>query len=262
MMKKGLIALFLMISMGVSSAFAGGIEAERHYFDGFYLGAHGGATQGSTHFFYITDFMQGGTNPRLRLNDAFADKTVVVGGLNMGYGWVVSYDYYLGVEVFGTLGTLANSTSFFERVTPANLSRAFVTAGLEGRYGITFKPGFFARADTLLFLQLGAVWANFRSNAEIGNFAVSGAPATGYFVRALKRRMVTGWRVGFGVDHAMTPNWHVWFSYLYTNYGNVGNFGRNRQELFTNALRTLDLNVIKIRTQTNTVLLGVSYYFH
>ena len=260
MMKKSLIAIFLMISIGISSAYAGGVEVARHYFDGFYLGAHGGMTYGNTHIFYITDYSQTNTNERLRLNDTYADKAVGVGGLNLGYGWVVAHHYYLGLELFGTLGTLSNSVSYLEIPTIASQSRAYVTAEFQGRYGITFKPGYLVTPETLLYLQVGMVWSQVRANAEIANFNLSGAPASGFRSSALATRTLMGLRVGFGVDRALNRNWHMWLSYLYSNYGNMGNFGRNRVNTFV-AVAILNINVMQIRMQTNTLLGGVTYYF-
>lgn len=137
------------------------------------------------------------------------------------YGGEIGYDWQRGRFVFGAEAEIAGSTAKVGNPARANLGFGRVKAGRDlyvgGRIGTTLSP------TTLVYAKAGY------TNARIDLTASDGTTETGGHFN------LDGYRLGLGVERALSPRTYAKIEYRYSNYGdarfeyasggNTNNFG-------------------------------------
>lgn len=137
------------------------------------------------------------------------------------YGGEIGYDWQRGRLVFGAEAEIAGSTAKVGNPARANLGFGRVKAGRDlyvgGRIGTTLSP------TTLVYAKAGY------TNARIDLTASDGTTETGGHFN------LDGYRLGLGVERALSPRTYAKIEYRYSNYGgarfeypsggNTNNFG-------------------------------------
>ncbi len=158
---------------------------------GFYLGAHGGYSWGSS--------------------DSVDLRGGFIGG-QIGYNWQgVGSPWVFGIEVDSAWADFGRTTSFFTPFGALSLSsEANYVGSARGRVGYAFDR-------TLLYVTGGLGWINneLAVNATVGPFTAGISDS----------KMHIGGVVGAGVEHAFAPNWSGKVEYIYAMYNSQNYFG-------------------------------------
>ena len=203
---------------------------------GFYVGVHAGYGWGNLGRVDVNS-VTGATVA----SSTFKDNGILGGG-QIGYNWMASSNFLLGLEVDLSAANITGSDTV---VVAAPASRRKYDEKLDwfgtarGRLGYTVN-------NWLLFGTGGFAWGNDKlTRTQVAG--VTGGAIAGRVETASK--MKTGWTVGGGLEYGLTPNWSVKAEYLYVSLGQDG-------YLFPIATRRNDENL-----KLHTVQLGVNYRF-
>ena len=162
------------------------------------------------------------------------------GADGLTYGGDIGYDIDNGGRfVFGVEGEVTGSTSKVTNnpVDAAALGYGRVKAGRDFYAGA--RAGYKLQPTTLLYVKGGY------TNARLDLTANNGTVTTG------QHYTLDGYRVGAGVEQAITPRTYAKLEYRYSNYGNA------RLE-FANGANT---NNFSVDTDRHQVLAGVGFRF-
>lgn len=254
------------ILLGASSAYASDSS-----FNGFYLGAEGGAGLG-----YFSE----SSNSTLNLNatvalpfgralsenftlgipaDATASNLSGFVGAHIGVGHVFKR-FYLGVEGNGDLGQTDTSTYAPPSNEAADLAISIKNeASLKNVYGITLRPGFLITPTLMLYAQLGVE----RANANMSNTTIfSNGLGSGGLSASFKtgtNQDVLGYRAGFGIEKHTSEHWSVRAEYLFTDFNALSS---NDQVFFSGSPAFLPSTVSLLPTSNLSESAHVSPYFH
>ena len=176
----------IIASTAVTMAFAAPALA-RSPFDGAYIGGFVGYTDGDVE-----------TTVGALADDVGVDG--FDGGLYAGYGQTFDR-LYVGAEAEIGYGEIDGDG------TVGTLVTAFET---DWTYGVAARAGFLATDNVLVYGRVGYQWTEFQG------VAISGGTAVGL------DRTFDGWRVGGGVEVAVTDNLLTRLEYNYTNYDQFG----------------------------------------
>jgi outer membrane immunogenic protein len=141
----------------------------------------------------------------LALNPVFAANGWV-GGLNLGYGMMMTDMFYLGGEVFANWSNASNNLTATAGTTTGNLQ-----FDVGSSYGIGLLPGIKMTDSTLTYVRLGWNWANLKTTASQ---TVAGVTTSGS-----NSNTSNGFVFGVGMETLLVDNWslrgefdHTWYS--------------------------------------------------
>jgi len=118
--------------------------------------------------------------------------------LNVGYGALLSQNFYLGGEIIGTLGTLTLNNNGLK-----------TTYG----YGLSILPGIMLGDHTLTYARVGAVRTRFTPSAS-------------------SNHNVNGGQLGLGMQIGLTQNLDLRGEYVFTAYQSFSGISTPRQDQF------------------------------
>jgi opacity protein-like surface antigen len=194
--------------------------ATLYNWSGLYVGANLGGAFGS----------ETATVPTL--GSFSTDPSGVLGGGQMGYNFMFSPHWLLGVE-----GEVDLTSAKGNVVVPNPIAAATIISNpnwfdsLEGRLG-------FVQGPWLYYVKGGAAWmaANYRVSATFGG-VTSDATVNSYR---------PGWTIGAGVEYMLSPWWSAKFEYDFLDFGS--------QNL------TIGIPVVGFNTQVHEFKLGVNFH--
>lgn len=280
-MKKKIIILSSALTaiLSAGTVFAGGpdiIPIIPDYFTGLFVGPIGGVTQTLWKVNASTSIDQSsivtanadGTPGVAAFGPGYYATSNGAGtfdgfvGLDGGLGITIAHQYYVGVAGFGEWGK-STSTTFIQSnqnggfavadvpaATTASITNqqtAFqqtITTMFKDKYGVYFKPGYLVTPTTLVFGEVGGLWANLKvtDTADYSTRATvtttdvipddvtvtvtnnlsgsgSGSSSSGYKTK-------TALLLGAGFETFVLPQWFgthvtVGADYKYANFGHV-----------------------------------------
>ncbi len=278
MKKKIIYSSALTAILSVTTVLAGGpeiIPVIPDYFTGFFVGPVGGVTQtlfdvnASTSMDPVTLSVFNDADPtpmfgHLTVDPSYSSITTNGGtfdgfvGVEGGLGITVAHQYYLGVNGFGEWGKSTSQQNGFatlgsDWMFPANTSNEFTTPGLQGsvqqtvttefsnKYGVFFKPGWLVTPTTMVFGEIGGMWANVKvtnsvnysfdgsvSDVDPGGVAGDINDVTGSALGTSDsgNKTKTALLLGVGFETFVFPQWfgtHLTLGadYRYANFGSV-----------------------------------------
>jgi len=210
---------------------------------GYYLGAFGGATQGTADWNYVS----GGVSPH-------------IGGYL--FGGDVGYNYQTGAYVLGIDADLAgtntkggaacNSLSAGPPVSPlfemTCKASADWIATLTGRVGYSWERALF-------YVKAGGAWTDEHFSATCNTSAVAPPPAipctnpAGAVSSGLSANTGRGgWVVGFGTDFALSRNWFARAEFDYISFGDT-------------TVTASDGSPLKVGMRVSEEKVGINYKF-
>jgi outer membrane immunogenic protein len=174
---------------------------------GFYIGANvGGASDNGT----TTNTALSGTF----VSSGAAKNNGVIGGGQIGYNYMLSPNFLIGIEA-DLEGTSLNGSVLSTDGSNQHTSKLDEFGTVRGRAGIT--------ANNWLFYGTGGYAWSEGSVTRTQLAAVTSVPPipapAGTVETASNTR--NGWVVGAGVEWAITPNWTARVEYLYLDLGSV-----------------------------------------
>ncbi|OYY69959.1 outer membrane protein [Sphingomonas sp. 28-63-12] len=148
-----------------------------------------------------------GTRPGSTADSDIAGDNQTASGLL--YGGDVGYDVGVGRFVIGAEAELTGSTAKVNNspIDPNNFGYGRVKAGRDLYAGA--RLGMLVGPKTMLYAKGGY------TNARFDLTASDGTTETG------RHYNLDGYRVGAGIEHALTPNSYAKIEYRYSNYGNA-----------------------------------------
>ncbi len=196
------------------------IVSPAYNWSGFYVGVHAGYTFGDDDSVITTGQaagnianVVGGARPgQVRL-----DRDGFIGGGQIGYNWQFSPSWVFGFEAdisyVDNRDNLVVGTLSLPAAVPPNAplnntfrSRMEYFGTVRGRLG-------YAWDRTMVYVTGGLAYA------EVQNSATFFGPAGQVQFDGGRRRTETGYTVGGGIEHAISPNWSVKAEYLYYDLG-------------------------------------------
>ncbi len=158
------------------------------------------------------------------------------GGLQLGCDTQLDR-FVIGIQAMADIGIINASNAIAPGLTTNAATRNLYTA--------TVRAGYLVTPEILAYVRGGAAWT--RTSVSIVNTA-TGQSAMGAFNR-------TGWTVGAGVEWMFARNWTAFAEYDYADFGTATG------TLPGAAAVTGGPNVVSLKTQVHTALLGVNYRF-
>jgi outer membrane immunogenic protein len=133
------------------------------------------------------------------------DGTGIAGGVQVGYNYIFSRKWFVGVEGdVGYLGVRGSVTDWFDPTDDFEVkTKWYATA--RGRFGTTTGPA-------LLYLTGGAAWVNLQDGFGKTTIAFPGDVAT---------RLASGWTAGGGTEVALDSHWSAKIESLYIDVGHA-----------------------------------------
>jgi outer membrane immunogenic protein len=131
------------------------------------------------------------------------------GGMQVGYNWMMSPNWLVGLESDLSIGSIRDTVSLFSIPNTFSLdatSNIEFFGTLRGRVG-------YAQGPWLLYATGGLAWAR---NEVTTSFNI---PGTFEFVLLQDHQTHFGWTAGGGVEWALSPNWSTKVEYLYADLG-------------------------------------------
>jgi opacity protein-like surface antigen len=163
------------------------------------------------------------------------DPSGVLGGVQLGYNYLFSSSWLLGIEGEFDWTSAAGNTNFNNVAAVGSVTSDHNWYGtLDGRLGYVTGPW-------MLYVKGGGAWMNadyrFAANSPFGGAATMSSSRP-------------GWNVGTGVEYMLTPRWSAKLAYDYLDFGSntlgfVTPFGTG----------------LTFRTRVNEVKAGVNYHW-
>jgi opacity protein-like surface antigen len=138
-----------------------------------------------------------------------------IGGLQLGYDWVVGDKYVVGMEADfqGSVGAHGEAASY-------SASTAFVTANQLDYLGtLRGRLGFLATPSLLLYGTAGAAYGGPATKTQIFQ---PDAGVLGGYGKSQTDRTRLGWAAGAGVEWMFDPKWSLKAEYLHYDLGSIG----------------------------------------
>ena len=266
--KKGIYssALTAILSVCATTVFAGGpeiIEITPDYFTGFFVGGTGSlhvstfnvnsstSINASTVRIIIGELpaipVVTTSGPSFTTNSNNGASYDGYGGIQGGLGITLLHQYYLGVLGFGEWGkttavnnSVSNKNVGFAITGTTNIDTGqatttqTVTSKLDNDYGVVFKPGYLITPNTMVYGEIGAVWANLEVTNNVSN------SINGVYIDVADKNIISGFAsgsssneqtktallLGLGFETFVFPEWFshhvtVGAEYKFANFGHV-----------------------------------------
>ncbi len=188
-------------------------------------------------------------------------------GLHLGYGHVFNR-FYLGAEINGDFQTVhANGHSITSDPSNADTyANTTYSARLTNGYGVTLRPGYLITPTLMLYAKGGFQGSHFQASSTTLYNNVPGGPTIG--TTASGSRQSAGWQAGFGLEKRAKNHFGFRIEDLFSGYQGIS---ATTQQNFNDPTppRHGDpppppatiTNSTHIRPFTNTIMVGVDYYF-
>lgn len=253
----------ILVTAAASMVCANAMAAVSPY-NGFYLGAQGGAGLG--YFSESSDStltVNGRFVPGFTLDAPVSDHASNLSGFIGGQAGVghVFKRFYLGLEANGDWGSV-NTTNY---APPSNQTGDLTTsikdeASIKNNYGLTLRPGFLITPSLMLYAQLGVENAQIDTNTTTTYENVPTQSNSVYSIESKTDDNQLGFRAGIGIEEHASEHLSVRVEYLFTDFGTVSS--SNTAPITGHLL--LPTSNIEESTQfspyLHSVMLGVSYY--
>ena len=183
------------------------VSAPIPYYDwtGFYIGGNvGGAWANVTH-------TSSSTTTGVVRDTNRQNASSVIGGGQVGYNWMATPNWVLGIEADISAANLSSShTRSNGADTASNKINDFGT--VRGRLGYAWQ-------NLMLYGTGGYAWAYDKaSRTQIIGATGAATPGT---VENLSKTL-SGWTIGGGLEWGFARNWSAKVEYLYMNFGSAG----------------------------------------
>jgi opacity protein-like surface antigen len=250
--------LFLISSLLGVSVFAAPVNSA---FNGFYVGL--GNTYNSVE--NKTDLA---LDQYVGMLDPTASHTRVAeqsqSTLNIGYGFQLSKDFYLGVNAYYNAGQLNVGQQDFNVLSSPTIpnNTYFTTAfntKLTSSYGVALQPGMLLNSSNLIYLNIGFNQATFK-NSSYSYLYQEMEPGIAFKVDPLsasKENTASGTTIGLGYQYKISKRFSLYAEYnlvAYSQYKWVHD--NNDDTLETNREETY-----KVTTNINQFAWGLRYHF-
>jgi len=204
------------------------------------------------------------------------------GRLLAGYGTNLQ-NFYLGSELFASIspthmtvhGTGGETGSSIDGVLQEEvLTQPLLKVQqkpLEG--GVDLRPGLFLTQTTLLYGRVGVAVNQINvmvDNATTTDFLPPFFPENASFpieLSASTSKVLTALRLGLGLEQFITKNLAIRADYIHTQYPAIELSNRMQRDItefdpFIGSGTATAIAHAKVQLRNNTVLFGLSYYFH
>lgn len=265
-MKKSALLSTLALTLPICTFAATDNAASNTLFNGFYVGAQAGMTTvWSSHdsTSTMTVVKLGGLAPSFSVPVSDdASNIGASGGLHLGYGHVFKR-LYLGGEINGDLQSV-NIDS--HSIPSAQLADSFSTtqfnAKLHNTYGFDLKPGVLLNPSLLLYAKLGVQRSYMDASSSTTFQTIPNVTEETFVGKVDDSAHVSGAQGGLGIEKRTAHNFSLYVEDMVTGYSS---FSMHNQQAITGtgvrAGSNID-NKASFKPWSNTLALGVSYYFN
>ncbi|MGU3576437.1 outer membrane protein [Brucellaceae bacterium C25G] len=168
-----------------------------------------------------------------------------IGGVYAGYNFDVGNNLILGIDGDVTFGNQKKKLheTYTDGTDSADIkteNKIRTTGAIRARFG-------YAADRFMPYIAGGVAFANVK-NSLSGTITEDGDTVTGDYSR---KKTMTGWTIGGGVDYAAMDNLIVRFEYRYSDYG-------KKNFTFTDGDESL---TFRDKVKSNDIRLGVAYKF-
>lgn len=229
------------------------------YFEGFFLSVEGGITQAQARIKHTVDFSVlnnnfTATNVQINTGNPTKQSDVgLLGGLSLGYSWLLHEWILLGIE---GRGYLSNTAIHHDQQIIVDFNRErsdfHVKIKMQQQYALLAKLGWLMCPQTQIYGLLGPQWGHIQFNSD-GAFRSVQNSIPNENITLEKSIYKRGILLGLGIEHAVSCNSSVALEYNFAHYGDIHAphtaLGRNIDE--RNQAKMI----------TSTTLLKYTYYF-
>jgi outer membrane immunogenic protein len=234
MKKYTLNSFVLFVSIGLL------LLCHSAYASGFYAGLTGGYD--STNFYKTLTIVQNGSQTYDKQDNLSGDGFFA--GPLLGYQFDIGRGF-LATELDGNLSSIKYDGWFIDNTSqPGQTSSATLT--IKNSYGVSIMPGYNLNPNVALYGRLG--WE--RGDFEYSEYKADlGEPSYG----VTEHEWLNAWKLGAGVDLALTPNTALRLEYDHLRYNT---FVDTSFQLGDGQYRTM-----KLAPESNQIQLGLIYKF-
>jgi len=248
------LALLILSCYGIQAS------AQTFQWDGSYAGITAGAYRAENKWTTtaVAPSISAGVTVGANPQDHFDASTKRLAAL-AGYNWRLGDAWLMGLEAdFGNGGAtspirLIPGSDITVGGTQFTTNRPYASftmdwdASLRGRLGYLLSP------DTLLQGSVGFAWQQVKVSAA----CVAGAICTNAHNESLSKTL-SGWTLGFGLEHRLQGHWLVRADYRYADFGSLNHTFFTDGFVFNTAD---DRFFTKVNTRTQLFNLGLVYKF-
>ena len=143
------------------------------------------------------------------------NSTGTIGGINLGYNWLVNTNWVLGLEAKWLIANQDDKISTIPGLDPIGDSYAKVT--IKDGAILKVKGGYLATPNTMVYASTGLAYQKIKTESVCPADTQICNPILG-FRKSSDSQNYLGWLLGAGLEHAFTEHWVGRLDYSYTNY--------------------------------------------
>lgn len=214
-MKKTLLVIMFTL-IAISTAYADEFD-----WAGWYLGAELGHNELQGNWKNRQAFNPDGSVPITTFTGIVADSKVdmssngTIGGINVGYNWLVLPQWVLGVEAKWLIAGHDKEISFIPALDPSGNSNAKIT--IKDGAALRVKGGYLVTPETMLYASTGVVYQRIKAEGSCPADTFVCNPALGNR-KSDDSQNHLGLTLGAGLEHAFAEHWIGRLDYAYTNF--------------------------------------------
>lgn len=216
----------------------------------------------------------------LSIRDNVARKNPVL-GLTLGYGGIITGNFYLGGELGGYISRqnikINPQENVIFNVLPDELIADSLNTNLNIKkrwfeFAVDLTPGVLVAEHFLLLSRIGLSFNKIKFNSSTQfNYSdiiiATGSHSNQALLDLSTHKNHVGLRLGLGLSHYIWDNLILNANYIYTYYGNVNTSNVATIPVVPNAVRSrIAPNGFKadnhVKMQSHAVMLGLNYYFY
>ena len=250
----------LMITLALlalnSLLYAGGAEEldSHSTLSGLYLGEHVGAIFSN---FTLKSISKTSINSNVSnfANNEHAENFTA--GIELGFGHQFQHSFlggYIQAQYYN-LHTSSSGTIFFTGATPVIEIPDSFNVSLQSSAGLGIKPGIILSENTLLFIQVGALWSTVNYKTSYNPFDLGRGLFRNDTINS-QNKFILGGEIGLGIEEHIKTNLSFFFEYFYDYFGQV------RKTINNNPSETDRRSQFTQYTlSTSQLRIGMNYYF-
>ena len=209
-----------------------------------------------------------------------------IGAVFLGYGqFIGNSPFFLGGEIFinsaSRRKSLNNATVHFMDDFDSDHEELSTTTKLKlqnTEYGFDIRPGFMMDTNTMLYGRIGVAVNNLNNRMDTSFLNEDSSPSFGDAIffsnlgTSNTKSVFPAFRLGVGIERAVTDNLSITADYIYTYYGRVRTHGVTSTVGLFEDFDTLDVfpivnqNGLQAESSGHMVtqagMLGIKYYFY
>ncbi|HSI37506.1 MAG TPA: outer membrane beta-barrel protein [Methylotenera sp.] len=188
---------------------------------GWYVGAELGHNELQGNWKNRQAFNPDGSVPVATFTGLVADSSAdlnsngTIGGINVGYNWVVLPQWVVGVEAKWLIADHDKDIDFIPGLDPSGNSSAKIT--VKDGAALKIKGGYLVNTETMLYASTGIVYQRIRTEGSCPADTFVCNPALGNR-KSSDNQNYLGWTLGAGVERAFAEHWIGRLDYAYTNF--------------------------------------------